>query len=202
MTVPGCLFIEPGHQVPAQLVEQALGNHRRALDRRLERPKLKDRAPKSAKLLAEQLNAGRAGIGRREGCVAPGSRHSAGGRFTGDQERFARSGSNFDVELCLTCRRTFERPAQPPAQLGIVGLPDPLPFFNREQVDIAASESELEQTGLARTGPCFHRGLARVCPGNDLVDASALLGAPGPFVAVKDHAVARLDGGQGIQSHA
>ena len=71
--------------------------------------------------------------------------------------------------------------AQPPAQLGIVGLPDPLPFFNREQVDIAASESELEQTGLARTGPLFHRGLARVCPGNDLVDASALLGAPGPL---------------------
>ena len=68
------------------------------------------------------------------------------------RKRLAGDGSNFEVELHLARRRSFERPPQPAGQLGIVGLPDPLAWLEREQVDIAAPEPKLERARLARTG--------------------------------------------------
>ena len=155
-------IIQPGDQLAAQLVENALGDHRRARDRRLQPAKLVDRAAQPAELRSEQSQ------GRRRLVSAGCQRHvrletvaSAADRRRPAIRRAARRRrlELSDVELHLARRRSFERPAQPASQLGIVGLPYPLALFEREQVDIATPEPKLDRARLARAAivPGFSR---------------------------------------------
>ncbi len=91
-------------------------------------------------------------------------------------------------------RRTLERLAEPPRQLGVVGLPDALARPDQARVEVALAEPEQGRSGREPLGlgVGLRRSARTACRAGHFVDATPLLGKARRFITVEDESVARL----------